>query len=66
MLNSLILDNKKVTNWISAAASPQIIKLLYTNLAPTMTNLANARVSLKFNNSVLVQKDYSSLYSNLF
>ena len=29
-----------------------------------MTSLANGRVSLEFNNSVLVQKYFSSLYSN--
>ena len=35
-----------------------------TNLEPTMSNLANGRVNLKFNNSVLVQKGFSSLFSN--
>ena len=34
------------------------------NLAPNMTNLVNDRVSLKFNNLVLVQKNSSSFYSN--
>ena len=29
-----------------------------------MSNLANARLNLKFNNSVLVQICFSSLYSN--
>ena len=29
-----------------------------------MSNLANGRVNLKFNNSVLVKKSFSSLYSN--
>ena len=29
-----------------------------------MSNLANSRVNLKFNNSVLVQKSFFSLYSN--
>ena len=41
MLNSLTLDNnKKVTN--------QISKPFDTNLALSMTNLANGKVSLKF------------------
>ena len=30
-----------------------------------MSNLANGRVNLKFNNSVLEQGSFSSLYSNL-
>ena len=34
------------------------------SLASTMSCLANAEVSMKFNNSVLVQQNYSSLYSN--
>ena len=34
-----------------------------TNFEPTMSNLDNG-VILKFNNSVLVQKNLSSLYSN--
>ena len=29
-----------------------------------MSNLGNGRIILKFNNSVLVQQNYSSLYSN--
>ena len=35
-----------------------------TNLEPTMFNLANSRVTLKFNNSALVQKSSSSLCRN--
>ena len=35
-----------------------------TGLKPTMFNLANDRVNLKSNNSVLVKKCFSSLYSN--
>ena len=35
-----------------------------TNLQPTMSNLANGRVILKSNNSVLVQKSFFSYYSN--
>ena len=40
------------------------IKAFYINLAPSMSNLANDIVSLKFNNSVLVQKSSSVLYGN--
>ena len=39
------------------------IKLFDTNLAPIISNLANGRVSIKSNNSVLVQKYSSSLYN---
>ena len=66
MLNPLMLDNdKKVANLISAGVSLKKIKLLNVNFAPTMTNLANGRVSIKCNNSVLVQRGSFSLYSNL-
>ena len=42
MLSSLILDsNKKVTNWISTGNKP-----FDTNLEPTISNLANGKVSL--------------------
>ena len=44
--------------------SPEKNKPFDTNLEPTMSNVANGRVILKFNNSVLVQKSSSSLYSN--
>ena len=65
MLSSLILDNnKEVTNWILTRISSKNIKPFDTYLEPTMSNLANGRVILKFNNSVLLQKDFSSLYSN--
>ena len=40
------------------------IKSFDTNLKPTMSNVTNGRVMLRFNNSVLVQKRSSSLYSN--
>ena len=64
MLNSLTWDNsKKVTSWISTGVLPKNIKPFDANLGPTMTNLANGKVILKFNNSLLVQKN-SSLYSN--
>ena len=63
-LNSLILDsNKNVTNWILTGISSEKIKPFDANLDPTMTNLAIGRVTLKFNNCVLVQKSSSSLYS---
>ena len=52
MLNSPTLyNNKRVTNWISTGVSPEKIKPFDTNLAPTMTNLTNGRVSLKLNKS---------------
>ena len=44
--------------------SSEKIKPFDTNLDPTMLNLAYGRVTLKFNNSVLVQINFSSLYSN--
>ena len=65
MLSSKILDsNKKVTNWILTGISSEKVKPFDTNLEATMSNVANGRVILKFNNSVLVQKNPSSLYSN--
>ena len=64
ILNSLILDsNKNVTNWILTGITSEKIKPFDTNLDPTMTNLAIGRVTLKFNNCVLVQKSSYSLYS---
>ena len=65
MLNSITLDNnKKVTNWISTGQLPEEMKLFDVNLVPTMTNLANGRISLKFKKSVLLQKFFSFLHSN--
>ena len=69
MLNKPILDNNKkklVSNWISTEVSAEKIKIkpFNVNLAPAMTDLANGRVSLKFNNSVLMQKSSYLLYSN--
>ena len=65
MLSSLILDsNTKVTNWISTGISSEKTKPFDTGLATKMSNLASGRVNLKTNNSVLVQKRFSSLYSN--
>ena len=45
--------------------SSEKIKPFDTNLEPAMSNLANGRTILKFNNSVLSQKYSSSLYSNV-
>ena len=57
MLSSLILDsNRKVTDWILTGISSEKIKPFDNGLEPTMPNLANGRVNLKFNNSFLVQK----------
>ena len=65
MLSSIILDsNKSVTNWMSTRISSEKLKPYDTNLDPTTSNLANGRVTLKFNNFILVQKISSSLYSN--
>ena len=57
-------SSKNVTNAILTGISSEKIKLFDTNLEPTMSNLANGRVTLKFNNSVLVQKSPSLLYCN--
>ena len=65
IFRSLILDsNRKVTNWISTRISSENIKPFDTGLKPTMSNLANGRVNLKLNNSLLIQKSFSALYSN--
>ena len=55
MLRSLIFDsNRKVTDWISIGISSEKIKPFDTDLEPTMSNLGNGRVNLKFDNSALV------------
>ena len=65
MLSFLILDsNTKVTDWISPGISSEKTKQVNTDLEPTMSNLPNGKVSLKFNNSFLVQRSVSSWYSN--
>ena len=57
MPSSLVLDrNNKVTNWISTGISTEKIRLFDFSLEPPMSNLANGRVILNFNNSFLVQK----------
>ena len=65
MLSFLILHrNKKVTNGMSTGISSEKFKPFDTGLELTMSNLANGRVNLKFNNTFLVQKRFSSMYSN--
>ena len=53
----------KRTGWIPTGVSAKEIKPFDVSLATTLTDLANGRRSLKFNNSVLVQKKYPLLYS---
>ena len=65
MLSSIMLDSdKKVTDWISTGISSENIKLFDTNLEIIMYDLSNGRLELKFSNSVLVIKVFSSLYNN--
>ena len=65
MLSPQVLDsNKKVANWISTRISSEKTKPFDTNLEPTMLMVANGKVNLKCNKSVLVQKSFSSLYIN--
>ena len=65
MVSSLILNsNKKVVKWTPTRIPSKKIKPFDTIIQPTMSNLANGWVILKLNNSVLVQKSSSSLYSN--
>ena len=67
MLSSLTMDsNEKVTKWILTAISSKKIKPFETNLKLIMFDLANGRVILKFNNSVLVHRGYFSLHSSFF
>ena len=66
MLSSLIRDrSKKVTNQRLTGISSEKIKPFDTNFEPAISNLANGGVNLKFNSSILVQKSFSSMYSNL-
>ena len=53
-------DNKKVTNWISTAISAEKSKPFGSSLSLIKPNLVNAKVSIRFNNSVLVQQKSSS------
>ena len=62
MSSSITLDNsEKVTNLILTGISYEKNK---QNLVLAMLSLATGRIILKFNNSVLVQKSSSSLYSS--
>ena len=56
MLSLRTLDNEKFTNWILTGISPKKIKPFVNNLELVMSNLANGRVILKFDNYVLVLK----------
>ena len=56
MLSLQTLANEKFTNWISTEISPKKIKPFFNNLELAMSNLANGRVILKFDNYVLVLK----------
>ena len=59
MHSSLFFDsNKKVTDWISTETLSGTIKPFDTGLEPTMPNLTNGRVNLKFNSSVLVENAF--------
>ena len=49
---------------MSTGISLKKFKPFDTNLKLTMSSLANGIEKLKFNNFVLVQKGFSSLYSN--
>ena len=65
VLSFLILDsNRKATNWISNWISSEKMKPFDTGLEWAMSHLANGRVNLTFNNSVLMQKSFFSLYCN--
>ena len=61
VLNSVTLDNsKRVTDWLSTQVPPEKRGPINTSFVLIMPN----RINLKFNNSVLEQKNSSSLYSN--
>ena len=63
--SSLILDRTKtVVNWVLTRVSIKKFKLLASNLDAFMFNLANGRVVLKLNHSILAQKSFCSMYSN--
>ena len=66
LLNAKITEKKLVneSDIANFGVSPKKIKPFDAHLVPTMTNLGNGKLSLKFNDSVLVQKGSSSLYSN--
>ena len=60
----LILDSNNKIDWILTRISSEKIKPFDTNFEPTLSNLAKSKIILKFSNSVLVQKKFSSLDSN--
>ena len=66
MPSLLTLENNKKINWISTVLvlSCKTLKPFDSKFEPTMPNLVNGRIIIKYNNYVLVQKDSSSLYSN--
>ena len=53
-----------LTGYRSTGISCGKIKAFDAGLEPAMSNLANSRLDLKFNNTVLVQKSFSPLYCN--
>ena len=55
---------KKFLNGISTGIWSEKIKPFDIDLGPAMSNSANGRVNWKFDNSFLVQKGFSLLYSN--
>ena len=58
MPSSLELDSsKKVTHWILTGISSEEIKTFDTNLEPTVSNLANGIIILKFNDFILMRKN---------
>ena len=61
MLNLLVLyNNKQVTNWFTTGVSFKKRKPFDANLALTVTNIANDKVSLKLYNSILMQENSPS------
>ena len=59
VLNSVTLDNsKRVTDWLSTQVPPEKIEPINISFVLIMPN----KINLKFNNSVLEQKNSSSLY----
>ena len=65
MLSLLILVRKKILlTKYQLEYHLKKTKQIVTNFEPTMFYLANDRVILKLDNSVLVQKRFSSLCSN--
>lgn len=59
IINSLTLDNEKVISSTSTGISPGKNNLFDSVFEPKMSNLANGRTILNFNNSVLMKRNYS-------